>query len=85
VFAEFKRVLAPGGHLLLAFQSGENEHVHKKEAYGHAVPMDNYRHSVDHVADLLGKAGLVVHVRALREPLYDHEKTAQGYLIARLP
>lgn len=82
VFAEFKRVIAPGGHLLLAFQVGESEHVHREEAYGHAVPLDNYRHSIDHVAALLEETGLAVHARAVREPLLGLEKTQQGYLLA---
>ena len=83
VFAEFERVLAPGGRLLLAFQVGENEHVHKDEAYGHAVSLDNYRLSPDHVAELLGQAGLVVHTRVLREPLYAFEKSQQAFLLAQ--
>lgn len=83
VFAEFERVLAPGGQLLLAFQVGENEHVHKQEAYGHAVSLDNYRLSPDHVAELLGAAGLVVHTRVLREPLYTFEKSQQAFLLAQ--
>lgn len=82
-FAEFRRVLAPGGHVLLAFQVGESDHVHREEAYGHAVPIDNYRHSVEHVAGLLEEAGLMVHARALREPIRGFEKTRQGYLLAQ--
>lgn len=82
VFAEFARALAPGGQLLLAFQVGENEHVHKEEAYGHQVPLDNYRLSPDHVAELLGQAGFVVHTRMLREPFYAFEKTRQAFLLA---
>jgi SAM-dependent methyltransferase len=36
VFAEFGRVLAPGGHVLLAFQVGD-EPLHLSEALGHEV------------------------------------------------
>lgn len=82
VFAKFQRLLAPGGQLLLAFQVGDNEFVHKDQAYGHAVSRDNYRLSLDHVADLLGQAGLVVHTRVLREPLFAFEKCRQGCLLA---
>jgi SAM-dependent methyltransferase len=39
VFAEFHRVLGPGGHLLLAFQVGD-ERVHLEQAYGHPVSLD---------------------------------------------
>lgn len=39
VFAEFRRVLAPGGQLMLAFQIGD-ERVHYDEALGN---LDFYR------------------------------------------
>lgn len=83
VFAECRRVLAPGGYVLLAFQMGEGERVHRTEAYGNAVPLDNYRHSLDIVAAMLEKAGLTVHARASREPIQGVEKTRQGFAIAR--
>ncbi|MGH3333727.1 MAG: class I SAM-dependent DNA methyltransferase [Nocardioidaceae bacterium] len=86
VFAEFDRVLAPGGHLLLAFQAGDNEHVHRAEAYGHAVSLDAYRLSPVHVAELLSRTGLDVHTRVLRDPDGSgFEKTQQAYLLARKP
>lgn len=81
-FAEFRRVLVPGGQLLLAFQAGENQHVHKDQAYGHTVSLDSYRLSADHVVDLLQGAGFVVHTRVLREPLFTHETTPQAFLLA---
>jgi SAM-dependent methyltransferase len=84
-FAEFERVLAPGGELLLAFQAGDNEHLQRDEAYGRVVSLDNYRLSLRHVADLLGMAGLGVHTRMLREPTFGFEKTQQAYLLARKP
>jgi hypothetical protein len=58
VFAEFHRVLAPGGHLLRAFQVGD-ERRHLSEAFGRAVSVDAYRLPPDRVAELLGEAGLV--------------------------
>jgi SAM-dependent methyltransferase len=81
-FAEFQRVLQPGGQLLLAFQAGANEQVHRHEAYGHPVTLDSYRLSPDHVAEMLMRAGLLVHTRMVREPLYAFEKTQQAYLLA---
>jgi SAM-dependent methyltransferase len=83
-FAEFHRVLAPGGHLLIAFQVGDAQRVHLQQAYGHAVSFDAYRLSPDHVADLLREAGLAVHARLLREP-DEPEKLQQAYLLARKP
>lgn len=82
-FAEFGRVLSPGGHLLLAFQAGD-ERVHLEQAYGHRVSLDAYRLPPGRVAGLLGQAGLAVHARLLREP-DGPEKTQQAYLLARKP
>jgi SAM-dependent methyltransferase len=80
IFAEFQRVLAPGGQLLLAFQAG-NERVHIDHAYGHPLSVEAWRLSPDHVADQLTRTGLTVHTRVLREPA-DNEKTQQAYLLA---
>lgn len=80
VFAEFRRVLRPGGHLLLAFQVGD-ETVHHTQAYGHPVSLVGYRLGPDRVAEQLQRAGLHVHVRTVREP-EPPEKTPQGYLLA---
>ncbi|HEY3140089.1 MAG TPA: class I SAM-dependent methyltransferase [Acidimicrobiales bacterium] len=81
VFAEFHRVLSPGGQLLAAFQAGD-ERVHLEQAYGHAISLDAYRLAPDRVAELLNQAGLVVHARLLREP-HEPEKVQQAYLLAR--
>ncbi len=81
VFAEFHRVLAPGGYLLLAFQVGDAR-VLLEQAYGHAVSFDVYRLSPDFVSELSSKAGLVVFARLLREP-DTTETIQQAYLLAR--
>jgi SAM-dependent methyltransferase len=81
VLAEFRRVLAPGGHVLLAFQAGD-ERVHLEEAYGHAVSLDAYRLLPESVVVLLRTAGLVTGARLLREPQAP-EKVPQAYLLAR--
>jgi SAM-dependent methyltransferase len=86
IFAEFHRVLAPGGHLLLAFQVGD-EPRHLEHAYGHAISLVAYRLSPGHVAELLSQAGLDVDARLIREP-YEREKPRQGqqaYLLVRKP
>jgi hypothetical protein len=79
--AEFHRVLAPGGHIPLAFQVGD-ERVHLEEAYGHVVSLDAYRLLPDHGAGLLAEAGLVTGARLLREPQAP-ETVPQAYLLAR--
>jgi SAM-dependent methyltransferase len=81
VFAEFARVLAPGGHLLLAFQAGD-ERVHIEQAFGHEVSVHAYRLSPDRIVELLAEAGIVLGTRVVREP-EGREKTPQAWLMAR--
>lgn len=86
-FAEFHRVLVPGGHVLLAFQSGrpddpDEEHLHLAERFGHAISLDYYWRSPDTVAAHLVKAGLQVQARVLREPAGE-ETRPRGFVLAR--
>ena len=67
VFAEFARVLAPGGHLLLAFQVGDGTR-HLTEGLGHAIALDFHRRRPAHVAELASAAGLLVRSQLVREP-----------------
>ncbi|HVQ89736.1 MAG TPA: class I SAM-dependent methyltransferase [Mycobacteriales bacterium] len=83
VFAEFHRVLAPGGWLLLAFQVGD-ERRHISQGYGHEVALDAYRLPPDRIAGLLGQAGFSLHAQLLREPNAD-EKVQQAFLLAHKP
>lgn len=84
-FAEFHRVLAPGGQLLVAFQVGEG--INRATGWlGHPVSMSLYRRQPEQVAELVALAGLVPHARLLREPDDDGvEGTARAYLLARKP
>ncbi|WP_182883737.1 class I SAM-dependent methyltransferase [Microbispora sp. H10949] len=86
VLAEFHRVLAPGGHLLLAFQVGQvgDEPFHLAEAFGHQVGLDFHRVSPDHLTRLLADAGIPVIARLLCER-GESERTPQAYLVARKP
>ncbi|TDB79949.1 class I SAM-dependent methyltransferase [Micromonospora sp. KC721] len=87
VFTEFHRVLAPGGHLLLGFQVGD-EHVHRTDAWGDPVDVVFHRRRPDDVAQLLAAAGLTTHARLHREPQPwpgGVEPTAQAFLLARRP
>ncbi|PNE41006.1 class I SAM-dependent DNA methyltransferase [Streptomyces noursei] len=83
VFEEFHRVLAPGGHLLLAFKAGD-ELRHLDHAYGHDLSLDVYWLAPDRVAELAGRAGFAVGTRVHREP-EGHENGPQAYLLARKP
>ncbi|SCG69008.1 class I SAM-dependent DNA methyltransferase [Micromonospora halophytica] len=86
-FAGFHRVLAPGGHALLAFQVGD-EPVHRTDAWGHEVDLVFHRRRPERVAALLEAAGLQVRARLCREPEQWQgrpEPTAQAFLMARRP
>ena len=84
VFAGFGRVLAPGGHLLIVFQAGDDVR-HITEAYGHSFDLHFHRRTCDEVAALAESAGLVVSARLEREPVPEVEVTPQGYVLARKP
>ncbi|MFE4417919.1 class I SAM-dependent DNA methyltransferase [Streptomyces sp. NPDC056817] len=75
-FAEFRRVLAPGGHLLLGFFESEG---------GPVTPFDHkvttaYRWPIDDLADLAGDAGFAEVGRMLREPR-EGERFRRGHLL----
>jgi SAM-dependent methyltransferase len=83
VLAEFHRVLAPGGQVVLAFQVGDRPR-RVEEAFGHSFPLDFHRRTPERMTALLLDAGLPVHTSTVREPI-DSEKTQQCYLLARKP
>ncbi|MGW4565007.1 class I SAM-dependent methyltransferase [Streptomyces sp. NPDC004561] len=85
LFAEFLRVLAPGGHLLLAFQAGE-EPLRLDGPWGHPVTLDFHRRRPEDMARLLADAGFALVSRTVREPdeAFD-ESVRQAILYARKP
>jgi SAM-dependent methyltransferase len=85
VFAEFHRVLVPGGHVLVAFQVGD-ETVHGTEWLGHPISLDLHRRRPDQVTSLMHGAGLQVHAELVRQPDGDGvENRPRAYLLARRP
>ena len=81
-FAEFARVLVPGGRLQLAFQVGDGP-VEIDHAYGHEVSATAYRLDPGVITGLLGAAGFTVLVRQVRGRLAP-ETTPQAFLLAAL-
>ncbi|MEW1750174.1 class I SAM-dependent DNA methyltransferase [Streptomyces angustmyceticus] len=85
LFAEFHRLLAPGGHLLVAFQTGD-EPLHVAQPFGHPVSLDFQRRQPERIAGLAAAAGLAVRARMLREPDEELGDTApQACLMIRKP
>ncbi|MFS8104928.1 class I SAM-dependent methyltransferase [Lentzea alba] len=82
VFAEFERVLASGGHLLLGFYAGDDR---EPETFDHKVS-PAYRWSADRLAELLRQAGFSEVARLVREPQEgDKRQFQQIYLLMRKP
>ncbi|QDY76552.1 class I SAM-dependent DNA methyltransferase [Streptomyces qinzhouensis] len=77
-FAEFRRVLAPGGTLLLAFFESEGDPV---TVFDHRVT-PAYRWPIDELARLAADAGFTEIGRMLREP-YEGERYRRGHLLMR--
>ncbi|MGW0996728.1 class I SAM-dependent methyltransferase [Streptomyces sp. NPDC002523] len=85
LFAEFHRVLAPGGHLLLGFQVGDVPRRHE-QPWGHPVTLDFIRRRPEQLVPLLTDAGFTLGsrtVRAADEQL--GESTPQAFLFAQRP
>ena len=84
IYQEARRVLRPGGHLLVGFQSGEGVHdaAPSYRRYGHEVTLVRYLCTADEVSGLLTAAGFSEECRLVRRPtgLYPDD---QAFLIAR--
>ncbi|MEU1364717.1 class I SAM-dependent methyltransferase [Streptomyces sp. NPDC005803] len=82
ILAEFHRVLAPGGHLLIGFSASDGP-SHPAQGFDHAVA-PAYRWWPDHLAALLRTAGLAEVARLVREPRpTDHRQFREIQLLAR--
>ena len=80
---ELRRVLAPGGLLLVAFHIGE-ETVHRDELWGHAVSLDFRFLMPERVVAQLVETGFAVMEHVEREPYPEVEHPSRRcYLLAR--
>jgi SAM-dependent methyltransferase len=83
VFAEFHRVLAPGGHLLLGTHIGQDEHLRPTEGYGGLpVSYEWYLLPAERIITLLTDAGLTVTAR-LHQPNPKDANRSFAYFLAR--
>ncbi|MET8977533.1 methyltransferase domain-containing protein [Streptomyces sp. NPDC004539] len=80
LFTGFRDALAPGGHLLLAFQVGD-EPRHYDQPWGHPVAIDFLRRRPEFMEDLLKRSGFTMLSRTVREATGE-EKTPHAFLIA---
>lgn len=83
LFAEFHRLLAPGGHLLTAFQVGD-ERRHLTQWLDHDIELDFYLRSPDDVVRMLTAAGFVPMARMTRQP-GELERLPRVALLLRKP
>ncbi|MEW2521220.1 class I SAM-dependent DNA methyltransferase [Actinacidiphila alni] len=81
-FAEFHRVLAARGLVLLTFQVGDQS-LHKSEMLGRDVDLDYYWRRPETLAAALSEAGFDIVARLVREPVADVEAMDRACLIAR--
>ncbi|MGW1171018.1 class I SAM-dependent methyltransferase [Streptomyces sp. NPDC002550] len=83
LFAEFHRVLAPGGRLLLAFQAGD-EALRLAEPWGHPVTLDFERRRPEFMTELLTDGGFALHASTVRgQDAALAESAPQAFLLAQ--
>jgi SAM-dependent methyltransferase len=83
--AEMKRVLRPGGLLLLSFHVG-NETVHLDEWWGHPISVDFQFFRTEELADSLRAAGFEIEEIVEREPYPEVEhQSRRAYFFAKKP
>jgi SAM-dependent methyltransferase len=82
---ELRRLLRPGGVLLLAFHIGDDT-VHLEEWWGYKVCVDFFFFRSDEVAGYLRAAGFEIEEIIEREPYPEVEhQSRRGYIFARRP
>ncbi|MEU3978809.1 class I SAM-dependent methyltransferase [Streptomyces sp. NPDC026672] len=82
-FAEFHRTLVPGGHVLLAFQTGAQDGGRRlTERFGREIELDYHWRTPETMAAHLEEAGLFPRTRILREA-HDPETIPRAFVFAQ--
>jgi predicted methyltransferase len=80
VFGEFRRVLRPGGPLLVGFHVGDETHHTSQGHSGRAINVDSYRRRPDQVARWLREAGFAIEAELVMRP---DEEVPGAIILAR--
>jgi SAM-dependent methyltransferase len=85
LFAAWRRVLRPGGYLLLSFHLGESDR-HVDDLWGIPVSLDFLFFTAEEIVRAIDGAGLAIVDRIVRPPYPEVEvQTERCYVLARKP
>jgi SAM-dependent methyltransferase len=83
-FRGMRRLLKPGGILLVAFHRGKGE-LHEDEALGLPVSFDCTLFEPDEVAQAMAEAGFAIAETTVRRPYRQEYPTGRVYIMAEKP
>ena len=83
-WAELERTVRPGGHVLLGFQSGNNERVEIPNAHQTTATLVSFRHNPDDIAGALREHGFDLVQQTTRKlpPPHARQTTALTFITA---